>query len=282
MNLRRGTGGEAMAEALPGKTLSKLIGSIYDCALDASRWEQTLADIRDALSCQVAQLALVDLRQNRYLISRTVGMEPCWLEQQANHVPEINAGLTEAFASGLSLDEPHVISRHIPRGYRETSPYYQDCLKPQGLVDIMTYFLMQTPARFAGFGVARHERHGVISEREIELGGLLLPHLRRAITISDVLDVRTIEHARMAETLGALRCAVMLTDARGAILYANPRPSMLRNGGPIRAGRGPAGEDRCSGRRIAQCHQVARRTARHRQDWACHPAHRARRARVPP
>ena len=40
-----------------------------------------------------------------------------------------------------------------------------------------------------------------LAEREIELGKLLLPHLRRATMISKVLDVRTIESARMLKRL---------------------------------------------------------------------------------
>src|SRR5262245_42240540 len=66
-----------------------------------------------------------------------------------------------------------------------------------------------------------------------------VPHLRRAVMISNVLDVRTIEHARMAEAFGALRCAVVLTDARGMILHANDSAEhMLRDGGPIRGSGG--------------------------------------------
>src|SRR5262249_15010344 len=66
-----------------------------------------------------------------------------------------------------------------------------------------------------------------------------LPHIRRAVTISNVLDARTIERARMAETLDALRCAVLLTDARGAILHANDAAEhMLRNGGPVQGSGG--------------------------------------------
>ena len=72
----------------------------------------------------------------------------------------------------------------------------------------MHLFLMHTPTRFSGLGIAWHERHGIVTEQEIELARLLLPHARRAVTISNVLDVRTIEAARMAETLGALRCDV--------------------------------------------------------------------------
>jgi DNA-binding CsgD family transcriptional regulator/PAS domain-containing protein len=227
-----------MTDKLSPQALSKLIGSIYDCALDPSRWEDTLGDIRDAFCCQTAVLALTDIRHNKFLIYRTVGIEPYWLEQQAKHLPE-NHKLIEAFGTRPSIDEPNILLRHVPEAYRETSPYIQECLKPQGLVDIMEYILMRTPTRFAAFAVARHERQGFITEREIELGGLVLPHVRRAVTISNVLDARTIERSRMAEALDALRCAVVLTDARGAILYANSSAEhMLRDGGPVRAAGG--------------------------------------------
>src|SRR5262249_50482174 len=145
----------------------------------------------------------------------------------------------EAQASLPSLDEPYVVSRHIPAAYIETSPYFQESVRPTGTVDIMQFFLMYEPAHFSGFAVGRHERQGIITDREIELGKLLLPHLRRAVTISKVLDVRTIEGARMAETLDALRCAVVLTNERGNILHANHSAEhMLCEGGPIRNAKG--------------------------------------------
>jgi DNA-binding CsgD family transcriptional regulator/PAS domain-containing protein len=221
------------------QALSTLIGSIYDCVLDPSRWDQTLTRITDALETQTAALSLTDLRHDQFLIFRTVGIEPYWLEQTAKHVPEMHAVLSQALASWPSLDEPHVISRHVPRAYVETSPYFQQCLKPQGIVDVIQYFILQTPSRLAGFGMARHERHGIITDREVQLSGLLLPHVRRAVMISDVLDVKTIERTRMAEALDGLRCAVMLTDVRGTVLYANgSAEAMLRAGGLVQSAGG--------------------------------------------
>jgi DNA-binding CsgD family transcriptional regulator len=93
----------------------------------------------------------------------------------------------------------------------------------------------QTPDRFAGLGFARNVLQGPFTDREIEIGGLLLPHVKRAVTISNVLDARTIEQARMAEALDALQCGVVLTDASGTILHANrSAEEMLRHGTPIR------------------------------------------------
>ena len=67
----------------------------------------------------------------------------------------------------------------------------------------------------------------MVTDDEIELASLLLPHVRRAVTISNVLEVRTVERTRMAATLDALRCAVVLTDEHGAILLANRSASNL-------------------------------------------------------
>jgi PAS domain-containing protein len=98
---------------------------------------------------------------------------------------------------------------------------------------------MQTPMHVSAFSAARNDRQGVITEREIELGRLLLPHLRRAVTISKVLDVRTIVGTRMAEALDALRCAVLLTNEHGTILHANHAAEhMLDKGGPIHSAQG--------------------------------------------
>ncbi len=222
-----------MADALSSQDLSSLIGSVYDCALDPGRWEHTLAAIRDALNCESAVLNLTDLDNNCFLVYRTVGIDPHWQQEQKKHLREIHARLVEHLASA-PLDEPHVISRHISPAHREVSPYYQQCLRPQGLIDIMQYFLLYTSTRLASFSVARNDRQGVITEREIALGRLLLPHVRRAVTIGNVLDVQTIERARMAEALDALRCAVILTDGRGVILHANrSAEAMLKNGGPV-------------------------------------------------
>jgi DNA-binding CsgD family transcriptional regulator len=63
--------------------------------------------------------------------------------------------------------------------------------------------------------------------------------LRRAVTISKVLDVRTIVGERMAEALDALRCAVALTNEHGTILRANHvAEHMLDRGGPIQSAQG--------------------------------------------
>lgn len=156
--IRRGA--TVLAEMISPQVLSALIGSIYDCALDPSYWEKTLANAKDALGFETAALHLDDLRYDRVLISRIVGMEPHWIEKLAEHIPEIHVRLRQDLASWPSFDVPHVISRHVPKDYLENAAYFQQCLHPQGLVDIMQYVLLYTPTRLAGLGMGRHKRHG--------------------------------------------------------------------------------------------------------------------------
>jgi DNA-binding CsgD family transcriptional regulator len=223
-----------LAEAGSPRILSALIGSIYDCALDPSLWDQTLAKVRDALDCETAILALWKARDGCLLMHRTAGIPPYGLEQLSKHAPEISR-MVDRFSSGLSPDEPLLLSRHVPADFQKASPYVQECLKPAGIVDIMQYFLMHTPTRMAAVAFGRNERQGAVTGREVELGGLLLPHVRRSVTISNILDIRAIERSRMVEALDALQCAVVLSDAHGSILHANSSAcAMLRDGGPVR------------------------------------------------
>lgn len=214
--------------------LSGLIGSIYDCTLEPSRWEETLTEIAQAMCSKSVILSLNDLRQDRVLIDKSVGWGPFGIEERQKHIPEIHAVLSRWFVTGPSLDEPYVASRQLTSEFMESMPYVQRCLKPLGIADIVHYFLMYTPSHFSELVVGRHHQHGPFTDREIEVGALLLPHLRRAVTISNVLDARSIEHARMAEALDALRCGVVLTKGNGTILHANrSAEQMLQNGSTV-------------------------------------------------
>src|SRR5262249_40672719 len=171
---------------------SELVGAIYDCSLDTSRWEATLAELVEVFEGQTAVLSLSDVRYDRLLINRSVGVEPYWQERQREHLPEIHEHLGRALASWPSLDEPFIVSRQLGPEFFARSPYAQEVLKPQKISDIIQYFLIGNPTRFAGFAIAINERQGLIGPREIELGKLLLPHIRRSVVISNLLDARTI------------------------------------------------------------------------------------------
>lgn len=222
------------SQAVSPHSLSELIGSIYDCALDPSQWERTLAEIMRTMSGESVILSLNDLQTNRLLIDKSIGWSEVGLAERQKHIPEIHARLNEWFARGPSMNEPFVASRQLSPDYLAGSAYVQRCLNPLGIVDIMHLFLMHTPSRFSEIVVGRHRAHGLVTDREVEIGTLLLPHLRRAVTISNVLDARAIERTRMTDALDALPCGVILTNDKSRIVHANRSAErMFENGAAV-------------------------------------------------
>ena len=228
-----------MSEPIDPSCLSDLIGGIYDCTIDPTLWEPTLHRIKEALGGQAAYLRLDDLSSRSTIITKSAGIDPVWLERQPSLAPEVADILVGVLASGHSMDLPSVASRHLSRAEIDATRYHREWGRPQGLFDYMGLFLMQSPTRLASLEVARHEDAGIFTGREARLGELLVPHLRRAVTISNALDAATIERTRMAETLDMLRLGVVLADEESRVLHANrAAETMMRSGGPVRYGDG--------------------------------------------
>jgi DNA-binding CsgD family transcriptional regulator len=135
--------------------------------------------------------------------------------------------------NGLSMQEPLVVSRMLSP--EDLAGPWQGAVS-MGFIDFIQGHLMRTPTRISLLGFGRHQSVGVFGDREIELLRLLIPHVRRAVTISNVLDVQAIEKARMTETLDTLKIGVVLANEDSRILHANrAAEEMMRDGGPLRS-----------------------------------------------
>lgn len=219
--------------------ISTVIGLIYDCALDPARWDKALAALTQLFNCHGALLAMFDIAQGGAVFSTSLNISPYWLSELDRHSAELASWKRLYYAPDWSIDEPQANSRNIPPAVLAASPVNTEWNAPQGLVDTMQLVLMRSPTRHAQLAMSRHRETGIIAEREMALGRLLLPHIRRAAMIGDVIDLKTVERDRAHQTLDALRVGVVMTDNRGQILNANKAAEvMLRQGRPIHA---PAG-----------------------------------------
>src|SRR5262245_42699820 len=130
------------------------------------------------------------------------------------------------------MDEVMILSRLASPEYKATSEYIQKGIYASGFADTAQINLMRTPTRMSVLGFGRQESVGIFGDTEIEFVRLLIPHIRRAVTISNVLDAQAIERARMAETLDALKLGVVLANEDSRILHANrAAEEMMRDGG---------------------------------------------------
>ncbi len=86
---------------------------------------------------------------------------------------------------------------------------------------------------------SQHESAGAIDDGQIGGLRLLAPHIRRAVTISNLFDMRAVEAATFAATVEALTVGVVLADDESKIIHSNAAATaMLEAGDPILARHG--------------------------------------------
>jgi DNA-binding CsgD family transcriptional regulator/PAS domain-containing protein len=218
--------------------LSELIGLIYDAAIDTRRWPIALEAMRHELRCQTSGLALQRLPAGDLIVDVFTNIPQHFIDIMPDYIPDVmdQWGGIETLRS-LPLDEPHALSRINPATIDfavTTNRYSLEWAKPQGLVDVMTAGLARDEGAMGTISFGRHVDVGLISDREMEIMRLLIPHLQRAATINRMLDMAALSKANFEAAIDTLSVPVILTDSQLQIVFANPAArQMIRGGGLI-------------------------------------------------
>lgn len=216
-------------------TLSDLIGAIYDCALDVELWPSAMERVGRAFDFVASQLYVVDFDTGAHSFARGWGEPPeATRELQARYGAE-SAAMQRAVLLRGDDHLPFVMRRHAPPGFLE-SPFYRAWALPLGYCDMVSVVVLREGWRIGQWGVARHLSAGPAGEREIEAMRLLAPHARRAVTVANLLETRTVMADSLADTLDRLSLGVGILGDGGRILHANAAArQMMQAGGPIRS-----------------------------------------------
>ncbi len=221
--------------------MSDLIGRIYDCALDPTRWSDVLADINRRLGFLQATLTLQAMPSGTVLLSVASGISDDWLTRSTAYGPEVIEGWGGVARIGaVPLEEPALLSEMNPSlfdGGRRNA-FYDEWYRPQGLVDTAAVVLTRDAHSLATISLTRHESQGGIGPQEIEAIRLIAPHLRRAVTISQLLDVRAVAAATFESVIDRAGTPILVTDGQLNLLHVNgaaqalleARDSLLLNG----------------------------------------------------
>lgn len=228
------------APLLAVERLSELIGGIYDCALDPTKWPATLARINREFVFADSWLGIVPFGAGPHVVAAQAGADPEWVALTDSYRQETfelwgGAGQLEKFP----LDEPIVASQTAGWAARESNRYFVDVLKPRGRLHGIGLIIAREPSLFGYVAFDRLESDGEIVDDEVEAMRILGPHFRRAATISNLFDLKTIEASTFAAALDSFAFAVVLVDEFLAIVHANAAArTMLAASNPIRSDKG--------------------------------------------
>jgi DNA-binding CsgD family transcriptional regulator/PAS domain-containing protein len=222
--------------AMDAEALSALIGAIYDCAVDPDRWTDTIGRICSALDLVASQLYLFDRAEGRNLFARGWGEAPEATRRITEFYAADAAALQMATLARWSgdMDDPMVLSRDVPAEFA-ASRVTREWARPLGYCDGITLVVLQDGPRIGFFAATRHESVGLVTEREVRLMRLLAPHIRRAVAIGNLLDMRALQAATLEQTLDAVASGICIVDAAGTVLHANAAAERMFGGeGPVR------------------------------------------------
>jgi DNA-binding CsgD family transcriptional regulator len=119
------------------------------------------------------------------------------------------------------IEVPVTVGDLMPYGEFLDTRFYREWVQPQGIVDCIHALLDKSAASIAMFGVFRHARDGVADVEARRRMRLIVPHVRRAALIANVIDLRAAQAESLAETLDGLSTSMFLVDADGRIMHAN-------------------------------------------------------------
>jgi DNA-binding CsgD family transcriptional regulator len=225
------------AEATPWDTerLSALIGDVYDAALDASRWVGVLHKARDFVGGSAAALFSKDAcRRSLNVYYDDGGVDPHYKQLYFDTYGKLDPATTGHVYG--EIEQPVSTVDLIDYDEFVETRFYKEWAQPQRLVDFTSAVLERSATSAAMFGVFRHERDGLVDEETKRRMRLIVPHIRRAVLIGRVIDLKTAEAATFADTLDGLSAGMFLVEETGRIVHANVSGhAMLDDGAVLRA-----------------------------------------------
>ncbi|MGH6737317.1 MAG: helix-turn-helix transcriptional regulator [Methyloceanibacter sp.] len=212
--------------------VSALIGDVYDAALDPSLWPGVLRKAAAFVGGSSAALYSKDVSSR----TGTVYYDDGSLDPHYTHLyftTYIKLDPTTTTLLLADIGEPMATRDLIPYDEFLQSRIYKEWVQPQGLVDCVNTLLDKSATSLAVFGVFRDRAHGIADEATRKRARLIVPHVRRAVLVSRVIELKTTAADTFAETLDGLNAGMFLVDAGGRIVHANAAGQALLAAGEV-------------------------------------------------
>jgi DNA-binding CsgD family transcriptional regulator/PAS domain-containing protein len=220
--------------------LHDIIGLTYDAVIDPARWPDVLEAIRARHGWFNGSMSVIAMPQQSILVAAAIKVPDNFWELAPRHVGNLMAMWGgQARLAELPLEEPIMQSNVTdPAGWMD-NPYFRELAYPQGIVDQVAMALTRDRTSLANIAFSRHESMTEIPARAIDELRLVAPHLRRAATISRILETMATRAATFEAALDATATGAVLVRGDMAVVHANSAAeAMMEDGDPIRVAGG--------------------------------------------
>src|SRR5690242_16343569 len=224
-------------DAMEAEILSKVIGCIYDAALDPDLWPTALEQACAFLTGCAAAIYSQDIRLKRGTRYHSWGDDPEFTRVYFTDYVRINPLVPHMAMQAVG--GIYCASTLIPYEQLRASRFFKEWVAPQGLVDFVGTTLDKTATSVATVSFGRNTRQGLVDDEGRRRMALLAPHFRRAVLIDSAIDLQKSEVSALTDTFAGLASGVFLLGASGRLVFANPTgQAMLDEGAVLRVSQG--------------------------------------------
>jgi DNA-binding CsgD family transcriptional regulator len=200
--------------------LSELIGEIYDAALDPALWSGVLGKTGRFVGGPVAAIfAKSPTALTGTVYYHSSGKDPVYRRLYFDKYIKFDPMTTAQYFS--DVEQPMSVADIMPYEEFLETRFYKEWVQPQGMVDAVTAVLDKSVTTAALFGVFRYQSDGIVDDEARRRMRLIVPHIRRAVLIGRLIDLRATDAANLEGTLDGLSAGICLVDAGGRIVHAN-------------------------------------------------------------
>ncbi|MEQ1718797.1 MAG: LuxR C-terminal-related transcriptional regulator, partial [Hyphomicrobium sp.] len=121
----------------------------------------------------------------------------------------------------MDIDEPYTGVGMLGRDEYYRTRFYREVLKPFDYCDAAMTVFAKTSNRFGGLSLPHTTAQGEWSAEQLQRVRIIAPHIRRAVTIADLLDARALQQDMLSATLDLLAVGIVLVDAEARIAHTN-------------------------------------------------------------
>ncbi|QWG20466.1 LuxR family transcriptional regulator [Bradyrhizobium sediminis] len=201
------------------KQLSELISEIYDAALAPSLWEHVVGKAGRFVGGSAASIFSKSPTSGEGSVYCESGIGPHYRQLYFDKYIRFDPTTTGHYFADVG--QPIAVADLMAYDEFLDTRFYKEWVQPQGLVDFVSAVLDKSMTTAAFFGVFRHERDGVVDDDARRRMRLIVPHVRRAVLVGRLFDLKSAEAATFADTLDGLNTGICLVDSLGRIVHAN-------------------------------------------------------------
>lgn len=209
--------------------LFELIGEIYDAALDLTLWRDVVGRAGRFVGGRAAAIFSKSPIAGTGNVYYESGIDPHYRDLYFEKYVKLDPSTTGHYFADIG--QPIATADLMPYGEFLETQFYKEWAQPQGLVDFVSAVLDKSVTSAALFGVFRHERDGVVDDEVRRRMHLIVPHIRRAVLVGRLIDLKSAEAATFADTLDGLSAGICLIDTSGRIVHANAACHVILDAG---------------------------------------------------